>query len=758
MMTTRSTMIDAVKKACIGVGAFFLLLFIWGDASAQTTFTDVSVQSGVRQVTPTWGACFVDFNNDGLDDIYTNNHHYYSRLAGVEIPGSLFLNNGNLTFTDIALASGLVVEGDLHGAVWGDFNNDGLKDLYQATGGGLGGSYLGRPNMLFKNMGGWSFIDIASTAGLSMPDGRGRGGFWVDYDYDGLLDLFVCNEKRLNNPAVLMRNNGNETFSTGAISVDRAHTGSPVDYNGDGIYDIFLVAQERLYVFLNNGNGTFTDVTAATGLSGVDFVQGFTWLDYDNDGDMDLFLTRASLLDSLKWDTAGIAFKAMTASNEEEGVDFQSPGGAATIDVYDYLWRVDPLKVYIGSQSVNPSAVPFALADGAAEAQGKPTYTLGIDTAYYVWQEQGVWHLRGTTKGTVKNDFLGGVITSTSPITAASHFGFDFISVGYTHRLYENMGNGTFTEVGAFAGVADLSNPSSLSVSAVSADFDNDGWTDIYVVNTGELGNAPDRLFMNNGNKTFTESSVASGVDGGTLGSGENAVTGDFDNDGFIDIFVMNGYGPAPFGFGPHLLYRNNGNGNNWLKVRLTGTMSNRDALGATIVASVGTATHTRQQNGAVSRYSQNSTTAHFGLGGANVVDTLAVKWPSGVVQTLTNVAAGQTSTLTEPSPAITLNPVTTVIAPGAQLVYTMTLDNPTNLSRTFDYWTNVTLPSGKKFPSKTEFIAPVSVTLAPYSSVTKTVKKTVPVGTPLGNYTYNGFAGPYTKAWSSSSFNFTVQ
>ncbi len=758
MMTMRSTMINAVKKSCIGVAAFLLLLFTWGDAPAQTTFTDVSVQSGVRQVTPTWGACFFDFNNDGLDDIYTNNHQYYSRLAGVEIPGSLFLNNGNLTFTDIALASGLVVEGDLHGAVWGDFNNDGFQDLYQSTGGGMGGQFLGRPNMFFKNQGNGTFIDIASTAGLSMPDARGRGGFWVDYDYDGLLDLFLCNEKRLNNPAGLMRNNGNETFSAGVLSVEGAYTGAPVDYNNDNIYDIFLVSQTTVHLFQNNGNGTFTDKTAASGLSGNEFGQGFTWLDYDNDGDMDLFITRAKMLDSLKWDTAGILFTGIIAQNTDEGFDFTSPGGAATFDLYDYQSRVDPLMVHIGAGRGRPVSVPFTLVDGAPESQGRPVYTQGSNTSYYIWQEGGLWSVRGLAGSSVANDYFSGMITSSAPITNTSNFGLDFVATGYTHRLYENMGNGTFTEVGALAGVADLSNPSSLSVSAVSADFDNDGWTDIYVVNTGETGNAPDRLFMNNGNKTFTESSVASGVDGGTVGSGENAVTGDYDNNGFIDIFVINGYGRAPFSYGPHFLYRNNGNNNNWLRVRLIGKMSNRDAVGATIVANVGVATYTRQQSGGASRFSQNSATAHFGLGGSNVVDTLTVKWPSGVVQTLSNVAAGQTLTLTEPSPAITLNPVTTVIASGAQLVYTMTLDNPTNLSRTFDYWTNVTLPSGKKFPSKTEFIAPVSVTLAPYSSVIKTVKKTVPLGTPIGNYTYNGFAGPYTKAWSSSNFKFTVQ
>lgn len=754
----RSTMIDAVKKACIGVGAFFLLLFIWGGASAQTTFTDVSVQSGVRQVTPSWGACFFDFNNDGLDDIYTNNHQYYSRIADVVIPGSLFLNNGNSTFTDIALASGLVVEGDLHGATWGDFNNDGLQDLYQSTGGGMGGQFLGRPNMFFKNQGNGTFVDIAGTAGLSMPDSRGRGGFWLDYDYDGLLDLFVCNEKRKDNPAELMKNNGNDTFSAGVLSIEGAYMGAPVDYNNDNIYDLFLVSQTTVHLFLNNGNGTFTDKTAASGLSGNEFVQGFTWLDYDNDGDMDLFITRAKMLDSLKWDSASILFTAIIAQNTDEGVNFTSPGGAATFDFYNYQSRVDPLMVRIGAGGISPASVPFTLVDGAAESQGKPVYTPGPDPSYYVWQEGGLWSLRGLTGTTVANDYFSGIVTSSAPITNTSNYGLDFITLGYTNRLYENTGNGTFSEVGALAGVADVSDPSSLSVSAVSADFDNDGWTDIYLVNTAELGNAPDRLFMNNGNKTFSERSVESGVDGGALGSGENAATGDFDNDGFTDIFVTNGYGRAPFNFGPHLLYRNNGNGNNWLKVRLTGKMSNRDAIGATIVASVGAATYTRQQNGGASRFSQNSATAYFGLGGANVVDTLTVKWPSGVVQTLLNVAAGQTLTLTEPAPSISLSPVTTLLTSGAQLVYTMTLDNPTNLSRTFDYWTNVTLPSGKKYPPKTEFIAPASVTLAPYSSVTKTVKKTIPAGTPLGSYTYNGFVGPYPKAWSSSSFKFTVQ
>src|SRR3989304_7360249 len=131
----------------------FLLIFMASEVVyAQITFTEVSQQAGVRQVTPTFGAAWADVNNDGFEDLYSTNHHYIKEYLNIEIPPVLFINNGG-TFTDRTSQYGLISWGDLHGAVWGDYNNDGFQDLFQSGGGGGGhAGSLGTSNKLYKNL------------------------------------------------------------------------------------------------------------------------------------------------------------------------------------------------------------------------------------------------------------------------------------------------------------------------------------------------------------------------------------------------------------------------------------------------------------------------------------------------------------------------------------------------------------------------------------------------------------------------------
>ncbi|MBI5198317.1 MAG: CRTAC1 family protein [Nitrospirae bacterium] len=736
----------------------WMILLLPFPAGSQTTFTEVSQQTGIRQVTPSWGAAWIDWNNDGWEDLYTTNHHYFIKYQNVEVPPALFQNNGGVIFSDVTVPAGLVAEGDWHGAVWGDYNNDGLQDLFQSGGGGGGQGYIGTANRLYKNQGTGTFVDIAVSAGVDQQHARGRGGFWVDYNTDGLLDLFILNERRTGYPSVLMKNNGNDTFSQSSLSVYGAFMGSAVDVNNDNRMDLFLAGKAGLLLYLNNGDGTFSDGTAVSGLSGNDYPQSFAWGDYDNDGDMDLFVTRAWVRDALEWDNAGIDFKTVVSGGTEKGIDFLTTGSTVTFDIYDYLWTVNPLKVYIGALGGHPPAIPFTLQAAAPDVQGKPNYTPGIETASYVWADPAGWHFRSTTLSSKSYDDFGGMVRSDGALYSVSPFNLELSSVTYINRLYENLGNGTFVEVGTPAGVADISNSTSSSISSVWADFDNDGWLDLYVVNTGGVHNAPNKLYMNNGNKTFTETAVISGVEANVAGRGDVAVVGDYDNNGFPDLFVTNGSGPAPFSFGPHLLYQNNGNANHWLKLKLTGHLSNRDAVGAVVTASVGGMTTLRQQTGGVTRAAQNSQILHFGLGTATLVDLLTVTWPSGVVQTLQNVPADQMLTLTEPTVQIAMLPKGTVVAPGGKLSYTVRLTNDTNVPMTVDYWAHVTLAGGAKYPKLGELTGPTPMTVPAYSSVTKMINHVIPLGTAAGTYTYWGYAGKYSSIWSENNFVFTVQ
>jgi hypothetical protein len=184
--------------------------------------------------------------------------------------------------------------------------------------------------------------------------------------------------------------------------------------------------------------------------------------------------------------------------------------------------------------------------------------------------------------------------------------------------------------------------------SAVAGDFDNDMDVDLYLVCHGPIINLPNILFENDNQGAFVMVPEAGGAVGSTNGRGESAVVADYDHDGFLDLFVVNG---AWGGFenGPHQLFRNTGNTNHWIEVDLEGVVSNRDGIGARVYASAGGKTQLREQVGGMHNSSQNHQRVHFGLGTNTVLDELVIHWPSGIVQQLNGITADQILHVVEP-------------------------------------------------------------------------------------------------------------
>ena len=177
----------------------------------------------------------------------------------------------------------------------------------------------------------------------------------------------------------------------------------------------------------------------------------------------------------------------------------------------------------------------------------------------------------------------------------------------------------------------------------MAGDFDNDMDLDIYLVCTGRVANLANRLLENDGHGNFREVSGAGGAAGSRLGVGDSVVTADYDRDGFLDLFVTNGSGSLPFADeGPHQLFHNMGNGNHWLEIDLEGTVSNRDGIGASVVLEAGGVVQIRGQGGGMHRSSQNHQRIHFGLAQHTVADRLTVRWPSGIQQQLEKIQADQ--------------------------------------------------------------------------------------------------------------------
>ena len=185
-----------------------------------------------------------------------------------------------------------------------------------------------------------------------------------------------------------------------------------------------------------------------------------------------------------------------------------------------------------------------------------------------------------------------------------------------------------------------------------AGDFDNDMDVDLYLTCTGPVANLPNRLLENDGKGNFLLVPDAGGATGSQHGRGDVVAIADYDRDGFLDLFVANGRDPtSPFtADGPHQLFRNQGNDNNWLEIDLEGAVSNRDGIGSRVELTVAGIIQIREQTGGMHRITQNHQRVHFGLGKHRRVDQITVKWPSGIVQRLNDIEANQILHITEPS------------------------------------------------------------------------------------------------------------
>lgn len=478
-------------KIFIALLAFLFISFTMGNA--QTTFTDITSSAQIN-VTGSAGVGFFDFDKDDDLDLYLN---FFAA------PNILFRNEGaieNFIFSDITASSGLGATSGGGGPGIVDYNNDSFPDIFLSNHG---------PKLLYKNNGDGTFTDVIATSGITIT-GVTNGRAFGDFNNDGYLDLYMVNWNT-NEPAVLYKNSGppdwkfiDVTAASGATFQGSGHACTFVDYDNDGDQDIFIsVYYGNNVLYRNNGNATFTDVSAQAGIQVGSRCRGITWGDYDNDGDLDLYLTRGS---------------------------FHTPFA-------NYLFR----------------------------NEGAP--------------------------------------------------------------------NWNFTDVSNTAGVAHAGDG---SMSAFG-DYDNDGDLDISIGNITDQRNV---LYQNNGNGTFTDVASSAGV-AGTFASCSLAPFVDYNNDGFLDIYATNS--------GSHALFKNNGNSNNWIKIKLVGTISNRDGIGARILLTTGTLTQIREVDGGnLGMAFQCPHPVSFGLGSAIIIDQIQVKWPSGIMSTLTQVASNQCITIIE--------------------------------------------------------------------------------------------------------------
>ena len=581
-------------------------------------FENVNDIAGISGVGLTYGSAWGDFNGDDLPDLwahnhYRSNHHFYLNQNGT------FTNAVSNVFNLSEL------QDDNHGSAWADYDNDGDLDLLQLVGNPA------EPNRLFRNDGG-VLRDVAPELGLSYPEARASTSpIWVDYDNDGDLDLVHT----AGGQATVFRQTSNGFENVGETVAPQlpnsVNFGNLADVSGDGNLDLLIAGTRVIYDITST---PFVDITNTLngGGSGSDAIAA----DFNGDLLSDVYLARKNTTAELGQINPNNVRGYFITNNSEEGAEFTTSG-----DVTFTLAFTSPDKIFIGTSGFNPvnagEFTEFTLSPDNPNVQGikdrtEPGVYIGYDANSQTWE---------ILNFSLNESPLAVDINSTTAISELNAINFNLASAPPKDSLLINTDQGLVNRTNS----AGLGNLRIQSNSVTAGDFDNDMDVDLYVVATGSAFNSDNVYLDNQGDGTFVPVSNAGGAAGTSLGLGDSVTTADYDLDGFLDLFVTNGFvaGTPLFSEdGPHELFRNQGNGNNWLEIDLEGVQSNRDGIGAQIFATAGGVTQLREQSGGVHRWSQNHQRIHFGLAENTQVDLLEIRWPSGVVQQLENIPANQ--------------------------------------------------------------------------------------------------------------------
>jgi len=524
------------------------------------------------------------------------------------------------------------------------------------------------------------FTDVAAAAGLSAPviyggvdhddyiiEADGCGCAFIDYDNDGWIDIFLLSGTRLSGtpPGAtnrLYKNNRDGSFTdvtkqAGLEAVGWANAVCIGDYDNDGYEDLFCTYYGQNKLYRNLGNGTFKDVTKEAGLtnSEVRWGAGCSFLDYNRDGHLDLFVSNYIQFDFDRVPKPGAAvncnWKGIPVNCGPRGLPFgrhslyRNNGDGTFTDV----------SVESGIGKPWPSYGMTVVAADFNE-DGWPDIYVASDSTpslLFINQHDGTFKEEGVERGVaLSNDGIeqAGMGVGLGDYDLDGHL--DIFKTHFaedTDVLYHNDGTGNFEDRTLQAKLGVETRFSSWGAGIV--DLDNDGWPDIFFV-TGSVypevekrlpqypNKSPRILFRNLGNGMFEEIADA-GLGVTTPHSSRGCAFGDFDNDGDLDILILNMNEP------PSLL-RNDLKGlHHWLKVKLVGSKSNRSAIGARVLARYGDRAQVQEVLSQSSFYSCNDSRLHFGLGQATSVD-LVIHWSSGIEEKHSNVRCDQLVTIRE--------------------------------------------------------------------------------------------------------------
>ena len=648
-----------------------ILMSMWifcflSSAWADIQFEDVSQQAGITRSGESWGNAWADFDGDGYLDLWATNHRHKP---------SLYRNNGDGTFTDI-------IDGvwnanpsvDTHGAAWSDFDNDGDQDLIL-----LSGSYGGRvkatgsksDNHLYLNEKGM-LIERGSELGVDFPLMRGRTPIWMDFNSDGKLDVMLTGRLRTDiDPPIAsilfqQERSGFVRVSTPHESLfqESVEFANLSDITGDGKMDLIVSGGPYPRGVYDISVSPFEELGSTFNFPEQYSVYDAVYADFNSDLRPDAFLVRGvynSYVEQVDAETLRLNIRN---NRGEKGISFKATGDVR-FEIYS-VWEPRPSLISIGAEGHrltefdgefigadpvrNAGTFKFVLSPKDARVSGleeRPEFDLfGIYIGYDPATEK--WTLL-YYKMSHTNNWTGfdAVVSVEGSISEMEQINFSPTEFFYNPAsvLLINTGNGfrrkiTSNGLNEFLG----------GRSVTAGDFDNDMDLDLYLVRLSSAGNLPNQLYENQGNGTFLQVPDAGGAEASSEGKGHSVTMADYDRDGYLDLFVTNGYGGYPFNDGPDQLFHNISGGNNWLQIDLEGTISNRDGIGARLFATTPDGkTQLRENGGGIHWCQQDQKRIHFGLAQNQTVSELVIHWPSGIIQKLKDVPVNQVLRVVEP-------------------------------------------------------------------------------------------------------------
>ena len=519
-----------------------------------------------------------------------------------------------------------------------------------------------------------TFTDVTAQAGIRfvhnsgragqklLPETVGSGVAWFDADGDGWPDILLINSKdwtprgRKSLPA-LYRNNHDGTFTniTAGSGLDVEMYGMGVaigDYDNDGRDDVYITALEGDRLFHNEGHGKFRDVTKAAGINNANFGTSAAWVDYDRDGKLDLFVANY-----VQWTAKGDLWCSLDGATKSYCTPESYKGTASKL--YHNLGngKFEDVSKKAGVADPNSKSLGVAVLD--YNGDGWPDLFVSNDTQpnkLYRNNRNGTFTEEGMAAGVAFGE--DGVARGAMGVDAADYdrSGRPDLLVGnFSNQmlgLYHNEGTGLFVDEAPSSTVGRAS-LLTLTFGAFFFDYDLDGYPDIFAANghiEEEIGRVqpkvqykePPLLFRNLRKRQFENVTARMGAAFNRPVVARGAAYADYDHDGDLDILVTTNDGPA-------YLFRNDGgNRNNWICVRLVGRKSNRDGIGAVVRVTSKSGKQWNMVRSGSSYCSQSDLALTFGLGGDPEVQTIEIEWPSGEKQKLGGLAANQFLTIDE--------------------------------------------------------------------------------------------------------------